>query len=512
MLSALKVFLKSPNAQSGQAMIMALISLVIVGIIASITLSLSDGLNSQAKSFSKNENLESLQRSLETLLSTNATCMGVGTPLRGLYFVDAGSESRALFQKASFISNPAFKQNVSIETLQTATSGGPRIIARGNDGIGTGSVFPDFEATITELYITNANEVTTGSNKFKADFYVTASIDGTSYRSRNIGRMGLEFDAGNNLTNCNLIPSAQLACEKMNCIFNGSAPVGKNKCVCGFPAVDCGPQVPGQPRKYLSGIDTSVYPPVGICEDFKVSCLDTKGPGFFLSGVEPDGTPICQPIEDNLVAATTTTVTTTTTTLPPMTCTGGATTTVTAVPAAPAGCYCPVGNTWVAGACTAPSAGLQPNQWTFAGAPLFVSYPACPVNPLNPLEFASPCAPLGALCDDTFVTGWAGSIMRYVCADINVPGQPGNVKANFCDGVTSSFHASPGLCATSPGGAMQCVALGIGKCQTSPFIPGTVLIHVPCLTNPAGSVLPAPVCAGGNIQCPMDGSANGACL
>jgi hypothetical protein len=402
------------KSQSGQALIMALLSLLVLGIVAGLVITQSTGLNNRAVDQEKNESLMRVQRTLETILSNNLTCLGTGTGLRGLQFVNAGAEANNLLQGATLIARPVGvpipAQDVSVEILQRNVVGGAKIIARGNDGVGPAAVLPDFNLTIDRLYITNVSQrPPAGSNKFDADFYLDATVAGNKFAPRNLGRMFIQVDAANVLTSCSITPSAQLACQQMNCTWNSTSAPGKNKCVCGFPAVSC-PAVAGQPRQYLSGVDTSTMPPTPICSNFLVSCKNAPyGPGFFLTGVDINGNPICQPLEDYVTPS----------------CTGGATTIATANLAAPAGCYCPVGQTWDGTSCGGPLVCAGGSTTTPSGVP---------------------AAPAGCFCLAT--ESWNGTncvaIVNGLCGPANGTTVASAPAAGLCSAGTATAVAGSG--------------------------------------------------------------------
>ncbi len=466
--------------------------------------------NDQARKESELKSLLAFTQNLETVLSTNSACVGVPGVIDGLKF-DNG---------AGFAANQFNSALASQPTGQPVSLGTPLLHGSGRFVAAAGAAYTPSNILIDQLFIRNAVQVP-ASNTFHAQLVLQASVNNRGFAPREVGTVTLSLDGGNNLISCEFAQSAVAACEAMNCKFNSASP--KQKCVCGFPQMSCQTS-PGQPQQYISGINQTTSPPTPICSNFKVDCSDPavggKGPGYFLSGFDQNGDPICQPVEGAVagppvvcLGGATTTVTAIPASpigcfcpagetwngslcVPPLTCTGGATTTVTAVPATPAGCFCSAGQTWNGISCVA---AMGPMTWQNLGGSISAlavwSGPLC--SAIGAVEDA-PCTLGDPQCASSFTPPPLGQVFGLICSGPGANGaQTASAACNTFVNPGNANTVQPVPTTKCSSGAMYCSSyhVGGGTCVpptvlTDPYTPGTA--YVGCSGISMTPILPGP--------------------
>ncbi len=356
--------------ESGSTLVIVLMVIGLVGLMAAASMSLATYL-AQDKTRTKHlGQVDAFAQRLTALTTDPATCTGVAgalpRALQGLQFYDGAS-----YTKVGFSASPDSKQEVRIQTNSADVAA--------DHFLGVGSPTEGMPTISTQsLFIQNVNP--SGPNAYTADLGFRLTVDGQLYADRKVGQIYMQFAAGplpgSAMTSCELSQSAQIVCENMGCKYTAGA-TGL-KCKCGLPAMSCATANPW--RDYIVGVNASVDPPTPICRTLKVSCIDKKGPGFVLAGVDEAGQPICQPLEGS----------------PAVTCPyGGTATTGAGAPAAPAGCFCAAsGETWNGAGCVPPPAcSIAGTSLGGQGAAAPASGPGCKCNNASDTWNGATCVP-----------------------------------------------------------------------------------------------------------------------
>ncbi len=275
-------------------LVVALVGIALLGIMAAAAATLAQQGNEQARQESELKALLAFTQNLETVLSTNNACVGIPGVIDGLKFNNG----------AGFAGNQFNFALASQPSGQPASLGTQLPVGSGRFVAAAGAAYAPSNILIDQLFIRNAAQIP-ASTTFNADLVLQARVNNRGFAPREVGKVTFTLDGGNNLVSCAFVQSAVAACEAMNCKFNSAAP--KQKCVCGFPQMSCQTS-PGQPQRYISGINQTTSPPTPICSDFKIDCSDPamggKGPGYFLSGFDQNGDPMCQPVEGGVATPT----------------------------------------------------------------------------------------------------------------------------------------------------------------------------------------------------------------
>lgn len=512
------------RSQSGSVLIIALIGIVVLGIMAAAAATLAQQGNEQARRESELKALLAFTQNLETVLSTNSSCVGVAGVIDGLKFDNGAGFAGNQFNPA--LASQPTGQPASLGTPLLVSVAGSRFIAA------AGASYAPSNILIDQLFVRNAVQVP-ASTIYNAELVLQARVNNRGFAPREVGKVTLTFDGGNNLVSCDFTQSAATACEAMNCKFNSSAP--SQKCVCGFPPMSCQTS-PGLPQQYISGINQSTSPPTPICSNFKVDCSDTsfggKGPGYFLSGFDQNGDPMCQPVEGGVAP-------------PPVVCTGGATTTVSAVLASPAGCFCAATETWNGTTCVAAPICTGGATTTISAVPAapagcycaasetwngttcaVVAGPTCTGGATTTVT-AAPALPAGCFCatgqtwnGTTCVTPPASGIwvsrvgivpsFGVIPVDNSDPVCSGAVAGAACaipsiacgsfgaGYLYSSLGGPSGSYSPTPLPAFTIYAFLL--CQT-PHPNGKLAFSMACTPAAANTIIPETECAGGSIYC-----------
>lgn len=368
--------------QKGIVLVPVLLATLGIGVGAGTIMAINANTAKQTTEASQVKSIDRFVKMLEVVVADPVTCYGTvnglprtsptdaatATDIQGLRFFPVPYSAGDVANRTNFVRNAAAaaEQNVSIGTHVRDESG--NILTADN-----GKVFVTSDIQVNRLYITNLRPGT-APNTFNASLVADLSVisaPGKIFAPRVVTDLTIQVDSGTTMLGCEAVIEAKQVCESMGCRFNPNS-VGK-KCHCPFPDMDCNAGIsPTDPRRYIIGYDTSSRTP--ICRDLEINCLNTKGPGFFMAGIDVNGDPICLAAEDpgtlnttttttitvttTTVAATTSTVTsttntTTTTTAPTSTSTStttsttNSTTTTTTVPTCPAGHCCPGYPMWI---------------------------------------------------------------------------------------------------------------------------------------------------------------------
>ncbi len=280
------------SSQRGSALLPVMISVLVVGLIAASVANMASTGAQQSVADSDMRAMLSIVQTLGTVAGANESCLGVAG-LDGLKFRDAsgayGNDKFALATASDAVNG----QDISIGTqLQNA---GANFIVK------AAQTYAPLNLTIDQLAYRNVKQVI-GTNTYNGEVILKATMNvGTpqvhALAPRSVGKLSITVNSGI-LTACSYIQSGQIACEAMNCKYNAAAT--KQKCTCGFPPVTC-PSAAGEPRAYISGLDESVSPPAAVCTTYKADCSDPasggKGQGFFFTGFDNSGDPICVAVE-----------------------------------------------------------------------------------------------------------------------------------------------------------------------------------------------------------------------
>lgn len=274
------------RSESGSALLMALAAVAFLGLMASASLTIASLMNSDAQRKSQAKAVNHFIQSLEAVASNNLACVGAGqgqNRLRGLRF-DGNSPDNACDVNCMNRGRGTGSLEVHLDTTL------------GSDA-GAGQHFYALGIRVDHLYLTDVRDV--GPSTYSARLVAqVSSLDPVfSFAPREVGTMQLQFDGASRLVSCLASPSAQSLCESMSCVFNPTAPQGRQRCSCSFPEMACGA------GEYISGFDPNA-PPNGqpICTRVALNCADTHGPGYFFAGVDHQGAPICLAVEGTLGA------------------------------------------------------------------------------------------------------------------------------------------------------------------------------------------------------------------
>ncbi len=280
-----KLLISKIQSESGSTLLLVMGMILGVGLLAGVGATIATNLFKTAQNANSVQSVQSLVNVVETIGSNQKACTGtpVGT---GLQFRGASAYSANSYDNA-LASTPAGQQ-ISLESNLTGAAGGRIRVEQNVDMV-------DLDLKIESFYIRNAVDKPGTPNTKTGELVIAASqiTSGRPLAPRVVGSLNLVFvnPAVNDYTfiSCAIEPSAQAVCERLGCRY---IPTALNQqCVCGFPDLDCNTGIgPSDPRRYVAGFDAATMTP--ICKDLEISC-ESKGPGFFMSGVDAQGQPIC---------------------------------------------------------------------------------------------------------------------------------------------------------------------------------------------------------------------------
>ena len=267
---------KTHKDQSGSALVLALITVVLMGITAIAAMEISRYINNDAAYSGDMGNINALANSVTLLLSEPQVCLnGLDSTQAGLQFENnAGMLARF---------NPGLAASPNGQLVRFGTnfssSFGGLLTLRSNIDV------PDFGFRITRLYMKAGPAP--AAPQYQGEIYaqletINMASGKPALADKLLSTVDFAVDGTGAVTGCRAQAGQTTAsefCQSMGCNYNANA-IGQ-KCQCPLPPAQCGQ------GSYIAGLDDNTMQ--AICKPAAVACAS----GQYLAGIKSDLQPVC---------------------------------------------------------------------------------------------------------------------------------------------------------------------------------------------------------------------------